>query len=150
MGKIQSISAYIEEVEKLTKNIGEDTIIVYRGEEKLYPTFCQPNLFRDDYFKNNKFIEKNLLDEMKSNRLTDGNSYLQRAVDAQHGGFPSRLLDVTYNSLVALYFAVTPYYMKNEEYENDGKEDGYVYIYYIKKIFCPSSNNRALLIPFGA
>ena len=54
MGKIQSISAYIEEVEKLTKNIGEDTIIVYRGEEKLYPTFCQPNLFRDDYFKNNK------------------------------------------------------------------------------------------------
>lgn len=139
--KITSISEYIKAVEKLTKDIEEDTVIVYRGENKYYPTFCRPNLFRDDYFKKNKFIEKNLLDEMRSNRLTDGKSYLEMAVDAQHGGFPSRLLDVTYNSLVALYFAVTPHYIKNEENVNDGKEDGYVYIYYIKKIFCPSSNN---------
>lgn len=141
MEKITSISEYIKAVEKLTKDIEEDTVIVYRGENKYYQTFCRPTLFRDDYFKKNKFIEKNLLDEMRSNRLTDGKSYLEMAVDAQHGGFPSRLLDVTYNSLVALYFAVTPHYIKNEENANDGEEDGYVYIYNIKKIFCPSSNN---------
>lgn len=139
--KIDSIDSYIKKVKELTENIEDDTVIVYRGENEWYPTFCQPNLFRDDYFKQNRFIEKNLLDEMKSNGLTDGKSYLEMAVDAQHGGFPSRLLDVTYNSLVALYFAVTPHYMKKEEHVNDGKKDGYVYIYYIKKIFCPSSNN---------
>lgn len=139
--KIDSIESYIKSIKTLTENIGNDIAVVYRGENEFYPTFCQPNLFRDGYFKKNKFIEKNLLDEMKSNRLTNGKSYLEIAVDAQHGGFPSRLLDVTYNSLVALYFAVTPHYMKKKEYENDGKKDGYVYIYYIKKIFCPSSNN---------
>lgn len=141
MEKIKDIGEYIEKVKKLTENIEEDTVIVYRGENERYPTFCQPNLFRDDYFKTNKFIEKNILDEMKAHKLTSGNSYLEIAIDAQHGGFPSRLLDVTYNSLVALYFAVTPNYMKKEEHVNDNIKDGYVYIYTIKKIFCPSSEN---------
>lgn len=47
---------------------------------------------------------------MSANHLTDGKTYLEIAIDAQHGGFPSRLLDVTYNCIVALYFAITPYY----------------------------------------
>lgn len=137
--KVDSIYKYIEEVQSLIGNVEDDTVVVYRGENEKYITHCQPNLFRNGYFKNNKFFEKNLLDEMKSNRLTNSSSYLETAVDAQHGGVPSRLLDVTYNSLVALYFAVTPD-RKKEESSND-KKDGYVYIYFIKNLFCPSANN---------
>lgn len=137
--KVKNIGTYIETIKNLTNNISENTVVVYRGENVYYPTYCQPNLFRNNYFKNNKYFERNLLDEMRSNRLTNGNTYLETAVDAQHGGFPSRLLDVTYNSLVALYFAITPSVKKDED-ENDGK-DGYVYIYYIENLFCPSATN---------
>lgn len=137
--KIKDIGSYINKIQELTLNISEDTVVVYRGENVYYSTYCQPNLFRNTYFQKNKYFERNLLDEMRSNKLTYGNTYLETAVDAQHGGFPSRLLDVTYNSLVALYFAITPS-IKKEEWIND-KKDGYVYVYYIKNLFCPSANN---------
>ena len=58
----------------------------------------------------NPFFEKSLFDAMRQNRLTGEKRYLDNAIDAQHGEFPSRLLDVSYNCLTALYFAVTPYY----------------------------------------
>lgn len=137
--KIKDIGSYINKIQELTLNISEDTVVAYRGENVYYSTYCQPNLFRNTYFQKNKYFERNLLDEMRSNRLTCGKTYLETAVDAQHGGFPSRLLDVTYNSLVALYFAITPS-IKQEEWEND-KYDGYVYIYYIQNLFCPSATN---------
>ena len=137
---VKSIDEYIRRIGDITKNIENDIVVVYRGEDEDYKaTSCCPNLFREDYFKNNRYFEKNLFDEMISNRLTNGKSYLEIAVDAQHGGFPSRLLDVTYNSLVALYFAVTPSIDKAENFKDT--ENGYVYIYYIKNLFCASSNN---------
>ena len=66
-------------------------------------------------------------------------TYLEIAIDAQHGGFPSRLLDVTYNCLAALYFAVTPYYTKEET--SGDSEDGMVYIFFLEDLYCPTGNN---------
>lgn len=140
---VRNVDGYIKAITALTQYTDEGTVVVYRGENKYYETHCQPNLFRNDYFKNNKYFEKNLLDELKSNRLTKGETYLEIAVDAQHGGFPSRLLDVTYNSLVALYFAVTPSIKDAEDAYDDC--DGYVHIFYIKDIFCPSADNINLI-----
>lgn len=76
---------------------------------------------------------------MRANHLTNGQSYLEIAIDAQHGGFPSRLLDVTYNCLVALYFAVTPFYTEKEA-SGDG-EDGMVYVFFLEDLYCPTGNN---------
>lgn len=76
---------------------------------------------------------------MVANKIVDGASYIENAILAQHDGFPSRLLDVSYNCLVALYFASTPYYYKAEDAED--AEDGVVYIYYINEMFCPVGNN---------
>ena len=76
---------------------------------------------------------------MSANHLTDGKTYLEIAIDAQHGGFPSRLLDVTYNCIVALYFAITPYYTESET--SHDKEDGIVYIFFLEDIYCPTGNN---------
>ena len=127
---------YIKIIEALRS---DDKIIVYRGETSDHgDTACQPNIFRDGYIDNDEKIEKSILDEMTANHLVEGDSYLEKAINAQHGGFPSRLLDVSYNSLVALFFATTPFY--NKEITSSDDKDGYVYVFSLNEMFCPVGN----------
>lgn len=137
--EIKHISDFFNVIVQKTFQHKNAATIVFRGEPKTYPKPCYPNLFRKKILENNEYFEKNQFDEMAANHLIVGNSYLEKAIDAQHGGFPSRLLDVTYNCLVALYFAVTPFYYDPEnKYDN---EDGKVYIFPVKKMYCPTANN---------
>lgn len=137
--EIKHISDFLEKVESINSSFDSGVTIVFRGEPEIYERPCFPNLFREKILENNLFFEKNQFDEMTANHLSEGNSYLEKAIDAQHGGFPSRLLDVTYNCLVALYFAVTPFYhQKESEYDN---KDGMVYIFPVEKMYCPTGNN---------
>lgn len=137
---IEHIQDYIKWVSDIIDTKDNDGfIIIYRGECKEYPTPCVPNIYREDYLKNYEYFEKNIFDEMKANQISKGNDYLENAISAQHDGFPSRLLDVSYNSLVALYFAITPYY-RSKESEYD-EENGKVFIFFIDKIFCPAGEN---------
>ncbi|MCI8449106.1 MAG: FRG domain-containing protein [Eubacterium sp.] len=137
---VSNISEYLNRVSVCIKNRQQgDGIVVYRGEPEVYDQPCRPNIFRKDYLNENVFFEKNLFDTMRQNRLTGENRYLDNAIDAQHGEFPSRLLDVSYNCLVALYFAVTPYYHYDEAYMDD--QDGMVYLFFIDEIFSPSADN---------
>ncbi len=137
---IKHIQDYIEVLSNITSSRNEENLIItYRGESKIYPTPCVPNIYREEYLKNYEFFEKNIFDEMRANKVAKGENYLENAISAQHDGFPSRLLDVSYNSLVALYFAVTPYY-RLKEYEYD-KEDGKVFVFFIDKMFCPTGQN---------
>ena len=108
---IEKVSDYIQRVSDYIEARKEDRhFFVYRGEPELYPSPCRPGLFRMSTLTENPFFEKNLFHTMRQNKLTGDRSYLENAIDAQHGEFPSRLLDVSYNCLTALYFAVTPYY----------------------------------------
>ncbi|NOW04431.1 FRG domain-containing protein [Clostridium beijerinckii] len=142
MCEAKSISEYIEKISDIIEKKKDDFIIVYRGEDQTFSTPCQPNLFRKNCLKKNEFFEKNLFEEMTANKITEGATYLEKAIDAQHDEFPSRLLDVSYNSLVALYFAVTPYYHNGEDIHDcvneDHINDGNVFIFFIEKLFCPS------------
>lgn len=124
---------YISIIQELKQ---DEKIVVYRGEtENFGTTACQPNVFRNGYLDNNERFEKNILDEMTANHLARGDSYLEKAINAQHGGFPSRLLDVSYNSLVALFFATTPFY--NKKVTASDEDDGYVYVFSLDEMFCP-------------
>jgi len=124
---------YISIIQELKQ---DEKIVVYRGETQDFgTTACQPNVFRDGYLDNNERFEKNILDEMTANHLARGDSYLEKAINAQHGGFPSRLLDVSYNSLVALFFATTPFY--NKKITASDEDDGYVYVFSLDEMFCP-------------
>lgn len=137
---IRSVAEYIERVEAYikTRRAGEQ-IYVFRGEPQVYSRPCIPGLFRREHLANNKFFEKNLFDAMRQNKLTASQSYLENAIEAQHGEFPSRLLDVSYNCLVALYFAVTPYYHYSEDRYDD--EDGMVFLIFVNQVYSPSARN---------
>lgn len=137
---IHNVSEYLHRVGVCIKGRQQgDSVVVYRGEPDVYDKPCRPNIFRRDVLNNNRFFEKNLFDAMRQNKLTGEKRYLDNAIDAQHGEFPSRLLDVTYNCLIALYFAVTPYYHDAEN--SMDHRDGMVYLFFIDEIFSPSAAN---------
>ncbi|MBQ9369465.1 MAG: FRG domain-containing protein [Clostridia bacterium] len=132
---------YIDAVNSLIKNKKEPhRIFLYRGEPELYEeSSCIPSIFRRKDLSDNVYYEKSLYNAIKQNKLSKGDNYLETAIEAQHGEFPSRLLDVSYNSLIALYFAVTPYYHKEVTAYDD--KDGAVYVFYVDKLFSPSASN---------
>lgn len=137
---IHDVASYIRKVNQYIgacKNQG--CIFVYRGEPQDYDRPCRPGIFRKGMLDGNLFFERSLFDAMRQNYLTGDKRYLDNAIDAQHGEFPSRLLDVTYNCLTALYFAVTPYYKKDENSLDE--VDGMVYLFFIDQIFSPSAEN---------
>lgn len=137
---IHNVSEYLSRINAyITQKRQGDSLLVYRGEPEIYDKPCRPNIFRKNVLNGNRFFEKNLFDTMRQNKLTGEKRYLDNAIDAQHGEFPSRLLDVSYNCLVALYFAVTPYYHQEETFLD--KKDGMVYLFFIDKIFSPSAGN---------
>lgn len=137
---IKNVSDYITRVRDCVEaRRDEKYVYVYRGEPQIYSTSCRANIFRKGVMDGNPFFEKSLFEAMRQNRLTGEKRYLDNAIDAQHGEFPSRLLDVSYNCLTALYFAVTPYY-HNRPYSLDD-EDGMVFIFFVDEIFSPSAQN---------
>ena len=136
---IKDISEYISKIKEIVdKKTDDNNFLVYRGEPRNFPTHGQPGIFRNNYLKDDPYFEKNLLLEMKANKLTSGNTYLEMAIDAQHGGFPSRLLDVTYNSLIALYFACVS---KPEFEKEEAKHNSHVLVYTINRAYCPTASN---------
>ena len=142
---IKDVCEYLAVIRKINEEIinsGNDTILVYRGEPRNdYKEPGQPGIFRANYLKRDKHFEKNILLELKANRLTSGGNYLEMAIDSQHGGFPSRLLDVSYNCLVALYFACVSMPERKDE---EKKYNGRVLIYEVDKTYCPTAENAIL------
>lgn len=137
---ITNVSDYIGEINSILEQKDSNSIIVFRGEERDFgETSCIPNIYRNKSIFSDLKFEKNLFDEMRANGLCSLDSYLVNAVDAQHGGFPSRLLDVTYNCLVALFFACTPYYKSGKTTPKE--DDGCVYVFELDKMFCATSDN---------
>lgn len=135
---IRNVADYIERVNQYIQ-MQPGGVFVYRGEPRLYDRPCIPNLYRGGILGENPFFERSLFDAMRQNRLTKESSYLKNAIDAQHGEFPSRLLDVTYNCLTALYFAVTPYYRKDADLYD--RQDGAVYVFSAGELYSPSGQN---------
>lgn len=139
MGAIKSIEEYLHEISKLSK----DKKYAFRGEVCEYKSYCKPNLFRLESFESDNNIEVKILDKYSSKFGEPERDYLYKAIDLQHGGFPSRLLDVSFNSLIALHFAVTPHFSMNEDSydpkENNEGSNGVVYIINCEGLISPTS-----------
>lgn len=144
--KVETVDEFINCINNKIMKLETNTscrLFTYRGEQIIYSTSGQPNLFRGktyDKLVESPIYEKNIIDEVLMNKLSEHDNYLQAAMDAQHGGFPSRLLDISFNALIALFFATTPHF--HQPIDTHDSEDGVVIIYAVDKMY--SSNSSKL------
>lgn len=107
----------------------EIPLIAYRGEAKDYgSTKLKPSIFRDV-----KYIDKelHLFELMRDYNIAKKNmSVIERLIEAQHYVAISRMLDITFSLLNALYFAC----------RSSEEEDGILYIFAFPKSYSPHSD----------
>lgn len=112
MSEVKTLAEYIRRIELRRANSKE--VRFYRGHSGAGHTL-QPSLFRQ---QPNRKHEKNLLRELVSLHPSDFESdsgVFEQLVRMQHYSLRTRLLDVSSNPLVALYFACSPPYTENGE-----------------------------------
>ncbi len=121
MDTIRSVSEYLECLSKIkmepktTFSVGCFTL--FRGQANAN-WLLSPSLYRQNLFE----AENLLLTEIKHICPNEfGDNRFDSLVKMQHFGMPTRLLDVTTNPLVSLYFAC--------ETSEQSNEDGIVYIF---------------------
>ncbi len=120
-----SVSAFIGYVLQLNHGGRE---VFYRGHSNGIKYRLEPSIFRKD--ENGNYLYRDVEDQLYRELLVsnsidfDGDVYtLDRLVRMQHYSLPTRLLDITSNPLIALYFAC----------KNNPTQDGEVIVFSIER-----------------
>ncbi len=109
-----------------------DTHLFFRGESK-YHEFIVPSLYLHDELtiKSSEGYYRNLFSQLGKTDYSNGADLFRYISEFQHYGAKTRILDITSNPLIALYFAVEKYYGEDCGCRTGKKlaEAGYIYIY---------------------
>lgn len=138
MGEMKSgcLPAYITQIKEKVAGLSSrhraflktEPLIAFRGESNDYgDTKLTPSLFRDSSYVAKEshlfelFCDYNIVDPKASN--------IEKAIETQHYASISRMLDISFDVLVALYFACA----------HPDEHDGYVYVFAFPEHYSPHS-----------
>lgn len=104
--RIRSVSDFIKYIVELRKEGSKPT--AFRG-QRFYGWPMQPKLFREeDGIYNSEDLAVRDIVSIHPQEFESDKTMFDRLVRMQHFGLPTRLVDVTTNPLVALWFATDP------------------------------------------
>lgn len=147
---IDSVSSFIENIkqvkEKKESKEGTSTELYFRGQETEFWDI-EPSIFRDDMLS----IEHKLMQiplQKSPTEFRDLNSMFDIMTKYQHYGMCTRLLDLTTNPLVALYFACKKHGVEKYAAENgdEVEKEPYGVIYYTDKYYPSQSTDLEIQI----
>lgn len=144
--EIDSVSSFIGEIKKLKiSSEGASTELYFRGQNAEF-WGIEPSVFRDDMLSIEHKLMKIPLQKIP-NEFKDFHTVFDIMTKYQHYGMCTRLLDLTTNPLVALYFACQRH--GEETYIDDGIEvshEPYGVIYFARNYYPLLPTDREIKI----
>lgn len=137
---ITSLEEFFSKLSTLTQNVDQTEYeIFFRGHENIAYQLV-PNLLRNNSTKNqkgqavkeivdNEYLAFRDIVEKQPSEFAQCNSAIEYLVKMQHFGLKTRLLDITSNALIALYFACT----SSSNSTKDQNKTGQVIIFKLPK-----------------
>lgn len=147
---IESVGDFIhaiKEIDSESESLGSNHIIVFRGQRTSdWPV--EPSVFRDQYLS----IEHDLLQQpllQNPNEFNYSMDAFEIMTKYQHYGMCTRLLDLTTNPLVALYFACEAHGDRDIETpinNGDEEEASYGVVYYKSDYMVAATDQRVKIV----